>query len=337
MPGEHNLIISGKPGMVRSLSTSLRPARWLLLFGATSVIWGSSFLFIRVAVEHMPPSTVVFGRTVLGAAFLMPLAVRSRALRGMRKVIVPVVLVTLLDMASPAFLTAWGEQHVSSSVAGILTATDPLFTALLALWLIRSEVPDRKRSAGLVIGFAGVVALLGFDVRGNATELLGAAAVLLSALGYAGAALLYRRWLASEPALAVTAVMTALSSVIFLAPAAVELPRQVPPVSSLLTLATLGIVNTGVAYWLFYLLIDEAGAATASVITYIMPVVALFPGVGLLGEQLTIGVTAGLILIAVGAWLATSRRAPADSTASDSGEARTSSAARPERSSRGAP
>ena len=168
-------------------------------------------------------------------------------------------------------------------------------------------------------------------------ELLGAAAVLLSALGYAGAALLYRRWLASEPALAVTAVMTALSSVIFLAPAAVELPRQVPPVSSLLALATLGIVNTGVAYWLFYLLIDEAGAATASVITYIMPVVALFLGVGLLGEQPTIGVMAGLILIAVGAWLATSRRAPADSTASDSGEGRTSSAARPERSSRGAP
>jgi drug/metabolite transporter (DMT)-like permease len=101
--------------------------------------------------------------------------------------------------------------------------------------------------------------------------------------------------------------MTALCSVAFLAPAAVNLPRQMPSASSVLALATLGIINTGVAYWLFYLLIDHAGAA-ASVITYAMPVVALVLGVGLLGEQLTIGAFAGLPLIAVGAWLATSHK-----------------------------
>jgi len=259
-----------------------------------------------VAVEHMPPAAVVFGRTLLGAAFLVPLAARRRAFRGVRQVIAPVIVVTVLDMAAPTFLTAWGEQHVSSSVAGILTATDPLFTAVLALWLIRSEIPDRKRFAGLVIGFAGVVALLGIDLRG---ELLDAGAVMLSALGYAGAALLYRRWLADQPALAVTALMTAISSAAFLPPAAVEWPPHVPPVSSILALVVLGVVNTGVAYWLFYLLIDEAGAATASVITYVMPVVALFLGVLVLGERLTIGAVGGLILIALGAWLATSKRA----------------------------
>jgi drug/metabolite transporter (DMT)-like permease len=320
----HNVIIPGKPGAMGHPSSSLRPARWLVLFIATSVIWGSSFLFIRVAVEHMPPSAVVFGRTILGAAFLVPLAVRCRAFRGIRRVIVPVIVVTVLDLAAPTFLTAWGEQHVSSSMAGILTATDPLFTAILALWLIRSEVPDRKRLAGLVVGFGGVIALLGIDVRGSATELLAAGAVLLSALGYAVAALLYRRWLADEPALAVTALMTAISSVAFLAPAAVDLPGRLPPVSSLLALAALGIVNTGLAYWLFYLLIDEAGAATASVITYVMPVVALFLGVGLLGERLTIGAVAGLLLIAVGAWLATRGPAPVrqDATGGSDGQAR---------------
>ncbi len=286
----------------------------LLLFAAASVIWGSSFLFIRVAVEHMPPSAVVFGRTLLGAAFLVPLAMRNGAFHGLRGAVLPVVVVTLLDMALPTFLTAWGEQHVSSSVAGILTATDPLFTAALALWLIRSEAVDRKRFAGLVVGFAGVIALLGIDFRGHAEELLGAGAVLLSALGYAAAALAYRRWLADAPALGVTALMTALSSAAFLAPAAAGLPRQVPPASSLLALAVLGIVNTGLAYWLFYLLIDEAGPATASVITYVMPVVALFLGVGLLGEKLTTGAIAGLILIALGAWLATGRQTPGTAT-----------------------
>jgi drug/metabolite transporter (DMT)-like permease len=288
----------------------VRPAtvnrKALLLFAATSVIWGSSFLFIRVAVEHLPPSAVVFGRTVLGAAFLVPLAIRSRAFRGVRQVAVPIVIVTVLDMAAPTFLTAWGEQHISSSAAGILTATDPLFTAALALWLLRSEVPGRKQLAGLIIGFAGVVALLGIDFRGSAVQLAAAGAVLLSALGYAGAALVYRRWLADVPAIGVTALMTAISSVAFLTPAAVNLPRQVPPASSILALATLGIINTGVAYWLFYLLIDQAGAGTAAVITYVMPVVALFLGVGLLNEQLTIGAVAGLLLIGLGAWLATS-------------------------------
>ncbi len=290
----------------------------LLLFAATSVIWGSSFLFIRLAVEHLPPSAVVFGRTMLGTAFLLQLATRKRAFRGLRRAVLPVVAVTLLDMALPTFLTAWGEQHVSSSVAGILTATDPLFTAVLALWLIRSEAVDRTRFAGLIVGFAGVVALLGIDFRGHAAELLAAGAVLLSALGYAAAALLYRRWLADAPALGVTALMTAISSVAFLAPAAVDLPRQLPPVSSLLALAALGIVNTGLAYWLFYVLIDEAGAATASVITYVMPVVALLLGVGLLGEKLTVGAIAGLILIGVGAWLAAGRQPSSGSPASAS-------------------
>jgi drug/metabolite transporter (DMT)-like permease len=271
-----------------------------VLFAATSVIWGSSFLFIRVAVADIAPSVVVFGRCVLGALFLVPLAAKSGALAGMRRYIVPIAAVACLDMALPTFLTAWGEERVSSSVAGILTATDPLFTAVLALWLLRSEAVDRKRFTGLVIGFAG--------------ELAGAAAVLLAAAGYAGAALAYRRWLEKIPALGVTAVMTVLSSIVFVAPAALAPPGHVPSGGSLLALAVLGIVNTGLAYWLFYLLIDHAGAATAAVITYVMPVVALLLGVGVLGESLTTGTFAGLILIALGAWLATSR--PADGAVS---------------------
>ena len=284
----------------------------VLLFAATSAIWSKSFLFIRVAVEHMPPSAVVFGRTLLGAAFLVPLAIRTRAFRGLRSSMLAVVMVTLLDMALPTFLTAWGEQRLSSSLAGILTATDPLFTALLALGLIRSEAVNRRQLAGLVIGFAGVIALMGPDFRGHAGELLGAAAVLLSALGYAAAALVYRRWLADAPALGVTALMTLLSSAAFAAPAAADLPRQIPPASSVLALVALGLVNTGLAYWLFYALIDDAGAAAASLITYVMPVVALALGVGLLAEPLTAAAVAGLVLIALGAWLAASRPAGRD-------------------------
>lgn len=285
-----------------------------LIFVVNSVIWGSSFLFIRVAVEHITPSAVVFWRTLLGAAFLVPLAVKTRAFRGARAYLVPLLAVAALDMALPTFLTAWGEQHISSSAAGILTATDPLFTAVLAFWLVRSEAVNLKRFAGLVIGFAGVVALLGLDFRGQLDQILGAGAVLLSALGYAAAALVYRRWLSDVPALGVTALMTLISSAAFLAPAAVNLPSRVPPASSILALVTLGVINTGVAYWLFYLLIDEAGAASASVITYVMPVVALVLGVAVLGESITAGAIAGLFLIGAGAWMAT-RGKPDNETA----------------------
>lgn len=96
----------------------------VLLFAATSAIWGSSLLFIRVAVEHLPPSAVVFGRILLGAVFLLPLAMRTRAFRSLRRSLLPVAVVALLDMALPTFLTAWGEERVTSSAAGILTATD---------------------------------------------------------------------------------------------------------------------------------------------------------------------------------------------------------------------
>src|SRR5437773_10938451 len=111
--------------------------------------------------------------------------------------------------------------------------------------------------------------------------------------------------------------MTAMCSAVFVGPVAVNLPRQVPPATSVLALVVLGIVNTGLAYWLFYRLIDQAGAATASVITYVMPVVALVLGVALLGEPLTVGAIAGLPLIGLGAWLATSRHPPRYGTGAD--------------------
>jgi drug/metabolite transporter (DMT)-like permease len=198
-----------------------------------------------------------------------------------------------------------GEQHITSSATGILIATDPLFTALLALWLIRAEAVGRRQFAGLVVGFAGVVALLGLDFSGQPGALLGAAAVLFSALGYAAAALLYRRWLPGAPALGVSALMMVCSSAVFALPAAVNLPRHMPGPASIMALVTLGIVNTGLLSWMYFALVREAGAAVTSVITYVVPVIALLLGISLLDEHLTTGAAAGLVFITLGTWLAT--------------------------------
>jgi drug/metabolite transporter (DMT)-like permease len=284
--------------------------RALLLFLSASVIWGSSFLLIRVAVRGISPSALVFGRTVLGAAVLVPVALRTGAFGGLRRKIPAVVTLTMLNMCLPIFLTAWAEQRITSSAAGILIATDPLFTALLALWLIRAEAVNPRQLAGLVLGFAGVVALLGLDFSTQIAALLGAGTVLLSAVGYAASALLYRRWLTGTPALGVSALMMLCSSAVFVLPAAADLPRHMPGRTSIAALVTLGIVNTGLLSWVYFALVRETGAAVTSLVTYVVPVVALVLGVSLLGESLTLGAVLGLILIAVGTWLATGARRP---------------------------
>ena len=279
------------------------------LFISASVIWGSSFLLIRVAVQDISPGVLVLGRTILGAALLVPVAARSGAFGGLRPKIPAIFALSMLNMCLPIFFTAWAEQHITSSATGILIATDPLFTALLALWLIRAEAAGRRQLAGLALGFAGVVALLGLDFSSQPEALLGAAAVLLSAAGYAAAALLYRRWLPGTPPLAVSALMLVCSSAVFALPAAANLPRHMPGRTSIMALVALGIVNTGLLSWVYFALVREAGAAVTALITYVVPVVALILGIILLGEHLTIGAAAGLVLIALGTWLG-SRSSP---------------------------
>jgi drug/metabolite transporter (DMT)-like permease len=266
-------------------------------------------MLIRIAVEHITPVAVVFARMLLGAIFLLPIALRVRGFNGMRKHIPAVVAVTIFDMLLPTFLTAWGEQRISSSAAGILTATDPLFVALMAFWLMPSEAVTKWRLSGLLAGFLGVAALLGVDLRGTASELLGAAAVLISALAYAGSTLIYRRWLAEPSAVGVTTLMLLLSSAATAVPGIGGLVAHPPAIRVTVAVLVLGVVNTGIAYWLYYTLVDEAGAASASVITYVMPVVALILGVSFLNEKLTVGALVGLVLIGAGSWLATRRSA----------------------------
>jgi drug/metabolite transporter (DMT)-like permease len=274
-------------------------------FCATSLIWGSSFLLIRVAVEEVSPAVVALLRTAMGAAVLAPLALAGGAFAGLRGRLGAIAVLAALDVAGPFYLTSWGEQHVSSALAGILTATDPLFVALLALRFDSSERVGGRRLGGLLVGIAGVAALLGLDVAGDGQALLGAVAVLLSALGYAGAALVYKRRFADADPLGVVTLALAVAAAALAAPAVASVPSDMPSTDAVLGLAVLGVVNTGIGFWLFYALIREAGAARASVITYVMPAVAVVLGVVVLGEPFTAGTVAGLLLILAGSALAT--------------------------------
>ncbi len=275
-----------------------------IYFWIVSVLWGSSFLFIKVAVDELSPAVVVLARTALGALVLLPVALVRRAFTGLAGRKLALVALAAVDVAVPFLLIAYGEERISSSLAGILLAADPLFVALLALRFDRSERIGGWRLLGLGVGVVGVVVLLGLDVGGSGTELVGAAMVLAASLSFAAAALLYKRSFADADPVGVTTAMLLIGALAVAIPAGLSAPSAAPNADVIAALLMLGGPNTGLGFWLFYALIAVAGAGRASVITYMTPAVAVVLGIAVLGESFTGSTALGLVLILAGSYLA---------------------------------
>ena len=287
----------------------MTPRAWWL-FTASSVIWGVPYLFIRVAVDAgVPPGLIAWARVTLGAALLLPLALRRGALHGLWERGWAIAAYAACEIAAPFVLIAMGEQYISSSLAAILIATMPLFVALLSVRVLPGDKPSGLRLVGLVIGLGGVVALLGIDVAGRRDELLGAALVLFATLGYAAAPIIVSRRLADlDPLGPIAASLTV--SAIALLPAVLASPPHAIPASALWAIAVLGVVCTAAGLVVFFQLIAEAGPSRASVITYINPLVAVLLGVVVLDEHVGPMSVIGLVLILAGSWLSTGGRVP---------------------------
>jgi drug/metabolite transporter (DMT)-like permease len=288
------------------------PRAWLL-FAAVSVVWGVPYFFIKVAVDDgVPPAFVAWSRVALGAAALLPLAWRRGALRGLGGRWGAIAAYTVCEVAVPFLLIAVGEQYVSSSLAAILIASMPLMVALLSVRFSPDDKPTGLRLAGLVIGFGGVVALLGVDVAGRPGELLGAVLVLVATLGYATAPMIINRRLADLDPLGPIAASLALAMVLLVPAVVVSPPEAVPSGDGLASLAVLGVVCTALGLVLFFRLIVEAGPSRAAVITYVNPLVAVVLGVLVLDERLGAMSVVGLLAILGGSWLATRGRTRTD-------------------------
>jgi drug/metabolite transporter (DMT)-like permease len=282
-----------------------------MAFAAMSFIWGVPYLLIRIAVRHgVTPGALAFGRVALAAVVLLALAWRAGTLRTVRGHGRVLLAYAVAEVAIPFPAIALGEERISSSLTAILISTMPLLVALLALRVNRSQRPTPVRAAGLILGFGGVVALVGIDVAGKSSELLGAAAILVAAIGYTiGSTLVNLRLTRLDPRATMGASLGI--AAVLLAPYAVlDHPRAVPGVGAIAAVVVLGLLCTAAAFVIFTVLIAEAGTSRASVITYVNPVVAVILGVTLLGEQLGPGAIAGLLLILAGSWLATSGRLP---------------------------
>ncbi|MBV9714404.1 MAG: DMT family transporter [Solirubrobacterales bacterium] len=282
-----------------------------LAFASMAAIWGVPYLFIKIALTGgIPPLTLAWARVALGAAVLLGLARRAGTLGSVRGHGRWLLAYAVAEVSVPFPLIAAGEQRVASSLAAILISAVPLIGALLALRFDPSERPTPIRALGLLVGFGGVVALMGVDIAGRHGELIGALAILLAAVGYAIGPMLVKHRLAALDARAAMGASLAIAAVLLTPLAALDLPRRAPSAGAAVAVLVLGLLCTATAFVIFTVLIAEAGTSRATVITYINPVVAVTLGVILLGERPGAGAIAGLLLILVGSWLATDGRTP---------------------------
>lgn len=279
--------------------------RGLLLFAALSVLWGVPYLLIRVAVRDVSPATVVVARTGLGALLLLPLAVRGGGFGAALRRWPALLAFTLLEVTGPWWLLARAEQRLPSALSGLLVAATPLVAAVTTRLVGGDQPLTRSRLVGLVVGFAGVVALLGLDLA--TTDLGAAGAVGLVVLGYGSAPLLLNRHLSDVPPLAVIVSALAFTAVVYLPAAVAAAPTERPGAAALVSLALLASLCTAVAFVAFFALIADAGPNRALVITFVNPAVAVVLGVAVLGERLTPAMVVGFVLILVGAVTATRR------------------------------
>lgn len=277
--------------------------RALVLFGLMSVIWGIPYLFIALAVDEISPVVLVLGRTAIAAAILLPVALARTDLRPVLARWRWVVAFAAVEIAIPWVALGSAEQHISSSLAGLLIAGVPLVGATIALLTGGADRFGRMGIAGLLIGLAGVAAIVGTDF--GASDLTALAQIGIVVVGYAvGPAILVRR-LGGLPTIGVMAVSLTLCAVVFAPLAALQWPASVPSATVLASVIILGVVCTAVAFMVFGALIDEVGPVRATVITYVNPAVAAVLGVVVLRESFTIGMAVGFALVIVGSALAT--------------------------------
>jgi drug/metabolite transporter (DMT)-like permease len=273
---------------------------------ALAALWGASFMFIKICVRELEPTTLVCLRLGIGALALAPIAVMRLGARSFvretRSALRPLVIVGLVNSSIPITSLSWAEKRIDSGLAAVIQASAPLFTALLALRFSRSEIVTGSRLVGLLVGFGGVALLVGAQPSG---DIVAALAVTFSAVCYAVAALHSARALAGVPPLVSAVVALAAAALSLLPFALAQLPSRFPSWEVVGSLLALSIGGTSVGYVLYYGLLSGAGASRSILITYLVPAIALAYGVLLLGEPLTVAAVVGLALVLAGVALGT--------------------------------
>lgn len=290
---------------MNSINSSLGAREWAMLV-TLSALWGGSFFFVGVVVSELPPLTIVSLRVGLAALALWSIAF-VMGLRPPRSLRVwgAFFAMGLLNNVIPFSLTVWGQTQIASALASILNAATPLFTVIVAGFLLTDERVTPTKFIGVVIGFAGVVVMIGPSTLGGlGTNLLAQFAVLGAALSYAFAGVFGRRFKAMGINSIITAAGQVTASFVILAPIAfyVDQPLELamPGVTAWAAIMGLAILSTALAYILYFRILASAGATNLLLVTLLIPVSAIVLGSLVLGETLELVHFVGMALIAIG-------------------------------------
>jgi drug/metabolite transporter (DMT)-like permease len=269
------------------------------------VIWGIPYLLIRVAVRELAPVTLVFFRTAIGALLLTPVAAYRGELRPLLRHWRPLLAYTAVEVAVPWVLLARAEEKLTSSLTGLLIAAVPLVGAVIVTVTGDRERLGGRRWLGLLVGIAGVAAIVGLNL--GQVDLVALVEVGFVAAGYAIGPIILSRSMTDLPAYGVVAGSLLLTGIVYAPFAAASWPSRMPSPHVVESVLGLAIVCTALAFLVFFALIAEVGPVRATVITYINPAVAAVLGVTLLNEHLTRGMAIGFALVLTGCVLATGR------------------------------
>jgi drug/metabolite transporter (DMT)-like permease len=280
--------------------------RPIVILTVLALIWGASFMLIKIADRQLAPSTLILGRIGSATVLLAAIAVARLGLRAtlaqFRAAWLWLVVVALVNTAVPFWLLSWGETRIDSGLASIIQGAVPIFNALLAFGFFREARVAGLRLLGLAIGFVGVALLVGAQPHG---KLLAALAVVAMALCYAIGTLIAGRHLRGTPPLVVALASTAVSTVAALPAGIVQAPSSMWHGETIAAILVLGFAGTAIAYLLFFALIQRAGPNYATLVTYLVPPIALAYGAIFLDESFGLIAFAALALVLVGVALAT--------------------------------
>ena len=284
--------------------------RTILLFLAVGVVWGIPYYFIAIAGQSFSTVSVVWMRVVIGALFLLPVALKRGVLKDTIKHWPWVLFFAVVEMVGPWYFITEAERHVPTSLVGLMMTTIPFISAAITGIFLGDKAAGHPLT---VVGFTGVVSLIGIDALSGHIELGPTMLLVLTALCYAIAPIVANRTMPTTSTLGVTAVSLAMVAVIYTPFAIVALPADLaagPTPQSWISIVILGVVCSALAFVLYFALIREVGPRRSTLITYLNLLVAAILGVLFLAEPITPGILVGLPLIVVGSYLAGRDRAP---------------------------
>jgi drug/metabolite transporter (DMT)-like permease len=277
------------------------------LFVLVGFLWGIPYLFIKIAVDPdngFSPAAVVCLRTAIGAAILIPLAMRQGQLGAAIRGIKYVAPYALLEMIGPWILIGTAEQKISSGLAGLLIASVPIWATIFASMRGDKTVWHHKRLMGIVVGFIGLIAVVGFESIKGSSDPLSIAMVLVAAIGYSYAVMMVQGALPHVSGIAINAVAMAITAIFYLPLTIIQWPTHEISSEAINAIIGLGVLSTGAAFVAFFALAAMIGVARGSLVTYLNTAFAVLLGVIILDEPFTTGMALGLPLVLIGSYFA---------------------------------